>query len=767
MTTNSPHVEWHPAGCMKPNFQLEPSRIQACFRDTYLVGDSSARELFIELESRLGLPGVHEGAPTHANLSLTLTDGQTVDFIWDPYLNSTRLADLRNTKSAPHAGVKQWHSPTTVVVGAGLWHARYLDSTYSKELDANARRLMNSRDGLRGSEAEPIFLPIIPPYFPRLSEERSATLTPERIDTLNGMLYNMSQQYGAEMLLAPLPATLRYPLAYQEDGLHHTSLISTMQLEILTARMCPLAYDHSCCSSTADMPYGQVLAVGVAGIIVCLWFVSTLQGMLFEPKKSSYPSLRPLIRAVGVIGAVMCYCFVADRTKIFERATKLIDEQLFSGFCCLAFVIGTLTIRRCRDDYLLINDRNWADEILPRQQTDEWKGWMQLVILLYHYFGMSHTMWVYRLVRLLVASYLFLTGYGHTSYFIKTNDFSLQRITAVLIRINLLSCVLPFIMGTRYQLYYFPMLASFWFLVTWATIPRTPSEGVSLTTATVAIVCSATIFGSLSTVWLVDGFFALLYHIGMTTFEFREYKFRIRLDFYVPYFGMVLAFIVALARERRVGFQSLHNHRLRLRTWLCLAAGCAGLIYFTFVNLPQAGGRGRERFNDYHPFVSWIPILAYIVLRNATPTLRNHYSQFFAWFGRHSLETFVLQYHIFLAADTHGLLHLGLIDNNWTRERSTKGSWRFWTEVVLITAVFLWVCRAAAKETNAITEWIAPKPAESEKLGWEPTDAGPRWALTPFALWRNSSPMAEEKKLRWKVAALLFLLWLTNACWPS
>ena len=34
------------------------------------------------------------------------------------------------------------------------------------------------------------------------------------------------------------------------------------------------------------------------------------------------------------------------------------------------------------------------------------------------------------------------------------------------------------------------------------------------------------------------------------------------------------------------------------------------------------------------------------------------YSSFFAWFGRISLELFIGQYHIWLAADTHGVLVL-------------------------------------------------------------------------------------------------------------
>lgn len=743
---------------MKPNYKIDPRPIEACFRDAYLIGDSVTRELFVNLETRWGQPGDHDAAPVHTNLSFPLDDGHYVDFLWDPYLNQTHIADLRNTKPSLQAGVEQWYSPTSVITGAGLWHARHLDDEFEQRFEADVRHLLRSRFGLRQSEARPIFMPIIPPYYPHLDEERAAWLTPDRIDALNNLLYNLTRQYHVDMLLAPLSATQPHPSAYQEDGLHHKPFITDMQLEILTARLCPLSYDYSCCATEREMPWQQLLAISAVELVIIVWLAKAL-------KHSGCPG--PVVQAAGIVAATVGYCVTADRTNVFEEVTKLVDEQLFSIFCYVALVAGLLTIRKCGGDHTG-DDRTWADEILPRQQTDEWKGWMQIVILLYHYFGMSHTLWVYRTIRLLVASYLFLTGYGHASYFIKTNDFSLRRLTAVLIRINLLSVILPFVMNTHYQLYYFPMLASFWFLVTWATVPRSPSGGLNIRVSAFAWICSISIFGYLSTIWLVDGFFALLYHIGMTSFDFQEYKFRINLDFYIPYVGILAAFVVSLAKERRENFDWLHLDRWRSKQLLWALAASAGVSYFAFVHILSHGAHGKERFNAYHSLSSWIPIVSYVILRNATPTLRAHYSQFFAWFGRHSLETFVLQYHIWLAADTHGILHLGLVDSKWTSDTSTRGSWRFWFEVLLITAIFLWVAQAAAKATGTIVDWIAPKPANGyEKLDSKQEDLGPLWPPTPTAVWKRLPIATEEVKLRARVAAIFGFLWLINAGWPA
>lgn len=47
------------------------------------------------------------------------------------------------------------------------------------------------------------------------------------------------------------------------------------------------------------------------------------------------------------------------------------------------------------------------DALLSRDQTEEWKGWMQIVFLLYHYFAAKE---LYNFIRVLIASYVWMTG---------------------------------------------------------------------------------------------------------------------------------------------------------------------------------------------------------------------------------------------------------------------------------------------------------------------------------------------------------------------
>ena len=58
----------------------------------------------------------------------------------------------------------------------------------------------------------------------------------------------------------------------------------------------------------------------------------------------------------------------------------------------------------------------------------------------------------------------------------------------------------------------------------------------------------------------------------------------------------------------------------------------------------------RKVYNVYHPYTSWLPICLFICLRNATPFLRSTYAGGLALMGRHSLELYLLQFHVWLGA---------------------------------------------------------------------------------------------------------------------
>jgi hypothetical protein len=271
-------------------------------------------------------------------------------------------------------------------------------------------------------------------------------------------------------------------------------------------------------------------------------------------------------------------------------------------------------------------------------------------------------------IRYLVSSYLFLLGYGHFTHLWTTGDFSSMRVLKVLLRYNCLAVLLCAVMNRPYQFYYFAPLVSFWYLVIYLTLalpPRVSEKSVENSSLPYfyVVVKLVALFSIISLFYLSQVFFETVFNIWPWRILFvypensvAEWWFRWKLDRYSAPGGMVLAFLVIIARKYALfndsGQSSLLSKRLTVACCVLAAACLTG--YFGFMSRYNS----KKDCNEIHSYVSFIPVLSYIVLRNACGCVRSRVSTLFAWFGRISLELFIAQYHIWLAADTHGVLVL-------------------------------------------------------------------------------------------------------------
>jgi len=73
-------------------------------------------------------------------------------------------------------------------------------------------------------------------------------------------------------------------------------------------------------------------------------------------------ALPPIIISISI-----ALIFLADRTTFWLKEHKHFDPWTFAFLCFLSFAIGLATVKRRETDAGFLN----------RDQTDEWKGWMQ------------------------------------------------------------------------------------------------------------------------------------------------------------------------------------------------------------------------------------------------------------------------------------------------------------------------------------------------------------------------------------------------------
>ncbi|RFU31024.1 hypothetical protein B7463_g5315, partial [Scytalidium lignicola] len=672
------------------------------------VGDSTTRQVFWAVAKKLDQKRAEEEFLVMLDLELDgwqrnlqfVSDNVTLRFIWDPWLNSTGLdhelekfrPDLPTSDSTGEEAEK---SAGLILLGApGIWNARHGGKNYMKDFKdaidhvipymdhphAPEKGLLSTPGRFTSRLSSPNLLLLAPvqvPIYDALSPSREATITPEKIDLMNDYLQQTSAHSEADVVWSYSLMTWAGRAAYEESGLHIIDEVARQKADVLLNLRCNVAavargssFDRTCCTNYQPVVGTQSLLI-LAGLIA-------FPGLVFLRRKYGVPVDRLLpasknMSALVTIGLVLCYCFYADRSQVFEKAQTYFQEKEFWSGCIIIAIVGMASIRKILTS-IPNNAKPLSDfqdqAFLSRNQTDEWKGWMQLLILVYNYTGGETKLWIYEIVRLFVASYLFMTGFAHTLYFLRKEDYSFGRVATVLIRRNFLCLLLAYMMRNDYTFYYFALATSIWFLIIYMTL-----------------------------------------RIGINIPAFRA---QFSLDMYIAFIGMMLGIFshrvthlksgsinpVALL-DRLLYFITIRNSRLFNATLTILA-----LILLPGYWAVTRRSPDKDDYNWWQPYITFIPILSFVVLRNSNRLFRSYYSKTFAWFGRISLEMYVLQNHIWLAGDGRGLLRLGI--------------WGPWVETAVLTPIFLWICWRIAGATQLLTGWIvygdgqAPSGAQTE-----------------------------------------------------
>ena len=756
--SKTPFQKWQPDGCTLRPYGTE--RVTECLgnageQENVFIGDSTTRQLFWAVARSLNRKrAAQENSKASKHADITFTEGTTsIDFVWDPLLNGPRtsqyIQDARN-----RAGDPDNHKKTGFMVfGVGLWFTLEDRSVemFKEAVDRITDQLPPPNRHSRG-EHRPLILPIQLPYYEKLDKYHQEAMSAEKLNAMNGYLEEISANHDVDIAGSFLSMVMDLPSTYYEStGRHVLSQVADRQAELLFNMRCnngvqSYPFEGTCCLhfQRGWMQFIIILAGSITFLAVALLDLqsllgSTPSGLLQNVEKHS-DILRPLL----VLWAALLYSYTADRTHFFDKVSKLYNTQDFIIFCVGIFVSGLATIRRSGGPITLPPksplDRatvSTDQPVLSRDQTDEWKGWMQLLILAYHYTGASKILGIYKVIRLLVASYLFMSGYGHAAYFYQKNDYSMKRVVGVLVRLNLLSCALPWIMQTDYLFYYFAPLVTYWYLIVYATMRVKSGWNKQMPLFLLKIALAAATTTLIHTQhWVFEPFCMVANKVFGAKWEANEWLFRVGLDQYIVYVGMVVSvlyirvtkgsstptplnsrlsaavqtrfnqFVSPEIRER-LSSPQVRRVALLLSQFAMLVASVVALIVYWGI----AGTKStKTRSNQFHPFISPLPILAFVYLRNQNQLLRNHYSALFAWIGRISLETFVLQYHIWLAADTKGLLSTGLFGNGGMAVGflgvrifgDGMGAGR-WADCLILGAVFVFVSWKVAGATGAMT----------------------------------------------------------------
>uniref|UniRef100_A0A8C2ZNT1 CAS1 domain containing 1 n=1 Tax=Cyclopterus lumpus TaxID=8103 RepID=A0A8C2ZNT1_CYCLU len=665
---------WQPYGCMMHKYKSIEAKTCLAEKRVAFVGDSRIRQLFYAFIK-----------------------------IIDP--------EQRGDGNKVEGSAK----PDVVILGAATWSIKLHSGSsetlqqYKVNLTAIAVHLEKLADHgeVYWVVQEPVNEQVLSENRKMITNKQLELYNDAAVDVLNSSKRNSRSR--VKLLAASRQASLE-TITQSDDGLHLPESTRNVGAMVLMNSLCnkllrPI--DGSCCQTLPPPNLLQKLSA-------CFFVGSAVVFLIFHvlgnnhhrrpgpPDVESLEEKKPATAAAPLgpkapfqalcrMGIIMSYFYLCDRADVFMKEQKFYTHSTFFIPLIYIFVLG-----------VFYNENSKETKLLNREQTDEWKGWMQLVILIYHISGASAFIPVYMHVRVLVAAYLFQTGYGHFSFFWLKGDFGLYRVCQVLFRLNFLVLVLCVVMDRPYQFYYFVPLVTFWFVVIYSTMAMWPqilqkkANGSGLWHLGVL----AKLLGLLLFICIFafsQGFFERIFSIWpiSTLFELNgsihEWWFRWKLDRFAVIHGMLFAFIYLVLQKRQVlsegKGEALFSPKIsNLLIFL-------SVVSFITYSIWASSCKTKAECNEMHPYIS--VMLSFILIRNIPGYARSIYSSFFAWFGKISLELFICQYHIWLAADTKGILVL--IPGNPS------------LNIMVSTFIFVCVAHEISLITNDLAQMVIPK----------------------------------------------------------
>lgn len=188
----------------------------------------------------------------------------------------------------------------------------------------------------------------------------------------------------------------------------------------------------------------------------------------------------------------------------------------------------------------------------------------------------------------------------------------------------------------------------------------------------------------------------------------HEWVFRTGLDHWSTFAGMVCAWgyphVVKWFESKEA-----ENGAIAVKT-IFLVPAMYGMYWWTNNVFLQ----DKYAYNAVHTYYSWFPIIIYIFVRNMIPSTRNWHLEMLCSCGKITLETYLCQYHIWMAR--HGDLHVAAV--------LTIIPGYPLVNFLLNSVIYVYLAQKLFDQTTILSNFMLPKP--SQDGDWK--IIGMRWA---------------------------------------
>lgn len=262
-------------------------------RRVLFIGDSTIRQVFWSVAKALD-PGANPSlAGKHVDITVEKSD-VTLEFIWDPWLNSSRLHTELSSYNGENAQNEVGNIPALMLMGCGLWYARHENlnglKMWKDNIDDVVQHMGVGRRTTDMTGSDLLLLsPVTVPAWAKLSGNRKATITPQKILAMNQYLQQLSDFQGIDVIRSWQQMTYNLPQTMESSGIHVVESIAARQADALLNLRCnsvtvakyPL--DNTCCNRYQAPNHIQWL--GLLFVLVILPAI-----IYFRQKGQSYAS---------------------------------------------------------------------------------------------------------------------------------------------------------------------------------------------------------------------------------------------------------------------------------------------------------------------------------------------------------------------------------------------------------------------------------------------------------------------------------------------
>ena len=414
------------------------------------IGDTRVRQLYLAMRRWVELgadPGLlmtatptNDGWARGYDLSWeNSAQNLKLDYYWSPVVNNSMMELLDTWRTG--------RGPTVLVIGAGAASIKISNNSLVT-LDEHRRNLTRVRVELENMVeygGSKVLWAMEPPVNWERLNDSNKMLTNDAISIYNSEANRVFHE-SKVTIWTSLFSLAEGTMDHMKDGFHLSPLALSKATQMVLNLVCNdnMNFNDGSCCKSSDRPTSlQVIAFSVLGVGLCLSLVVILYEMVCKRHPShQYQNYRyrllprpgtiienfevdefnsfigqlwqcnlpvnkvtNFIFCVAKLSIIVSYFYICDRTNFFMKENKYFTPINFWLPVLYVTVVG-----------IFFSEESSYTVIMHQDQTDEWRGWMMMIILVYHYTGASQSVPIYMHIRLCISMHLFLLGYTHFTY---------------------------------------------------------------------------------------------------------------------------------------------------------------------------------------------------------------------------------------------------------------------------------------------------------------------------------------------------------------